>query len=34
VIYDPNTFDAARARQPFAGNKIPSDRINPWPPKF
>ena len=34
VIYDPNTFDAtARTRQPFAGNRIPSARINPVAPK-
>lgn len=34
VIYDPNTFDAAsRTRQPFAGNRIPSARINPLAPK-
>jgi hypothetical protein len=30
VIYDPNTYDAAtNTRQPFAGNIIPADRINP-----
>jgi hypothetical protein len=34
VIYDPNTFDATtRTRQPFAGNRIPSNRINPLAPK-
>src|SRR5260370_30059176 len=29
TIYDPNTIDANGARQPFPGNVIPSDRINP-----
>lgn len=29
IIYDPLTFDAAtRTRQPFAGNKIPANRIS------
>jgi Carboxypeptidase regulatory-like domain/TonB dependent receptor len=28
IIYDPNTYDpATNARQPFAGNRIPADRI-------
>jgi hypothetical protein len=35
VIYDPDTFDAAsRIRQPFPGNRIPSNRINPLAPKI
>jgi hypothetical protein len=35
MIYDPDTFDpAARTRQPFPGNKIPSARINPLAPKI
>src|SRR6266853_1075863 len=30
LIYDPQTFDpAARLRQPFAGNRIPSTRFSP-----
>jgi len=29
TIYDPNTIDAAGSRQPFSGNKIPSNRFNP-----
>lgn len=30
VIYDPDTYDAAtNTRQPFSGNIIPSNRINP-----
>jgi Carboxypeptidase regulatory-like domain len=30
VIYDPNTYNAAtNTRQPFPGNTIPQDRINP-----
>ena len=34
VIYDPSTFDAtSRTRQPFAGNIIPANRINPLAPK-
>jgi hypothetical protein len=34
IIYDPATYDATtRTRQPFAGNKIPSNRINPVAPK-
>lgn len=29
TIYDPLTTDAAGNRQPFAGNRIPTNRINP-----
>ncbi|MBS1826672.1 MAG: TonB-dependent receptor [Acidobacteria bacterium] len=29
VVYDPTTINAAGARQPFAGNRIPSTRFNP-----
>lgn len=29
MIYDPSTINAAGARQPFAGNRIPSNRFDP-----
>jgi hypothetical protein len=34
VIYDPLTTDAAGNRQPFPGNVIPANRINPWAREF
>jgi hypothetical protein len=35
TIYDPQTYDPGTGlRQPFAGNIIPSDRINPMAQKL
>ena len=34
MIYDPLTTDASGNRQPFPGNIIPANRINPWAREF
>ena len=34
TIYDPLTTDASGKRQPFPGNIIPANRINPWAREF
>jgi hypothetical protein len=34
IIYDPLTTTANGTRQPFSGNIIPADRINPWAREF
>src|SRR6185503_12649282 len=34
ILYDPLTTDAAGNRQPFPGNIIPANRINPWAREF
>ena len=34
TIYDPSTIAASGVRQPFAGNRIPSNRFNPVAMKF